>query len=71
MAHLFLQTVSDTATQQNFNEIMRKWPVPLMGKGSPNTVVLAGPGATYVDLLTGKLWVHEDPAVSKINWAVK
>lgn len=45
--------------------------VPVHGSGDPNGVVEAGPGAQYVNDVDGKLWVHEDSAVSDTGWVAK
>jgi hypothetical protein len=44
---------------------------PRRGTGDPNGVIVARPGALYVNLADGKLWVHEDAATSNTGWAVK
>jgi hypothetical protein len=41
------------------------------GHGDPTGVVTAGPGAQYIDVDTGKLWIHEDTLSSTAGWAVK
>lgn len=45
--------------------------VPLRGTGDPNGVVAARPGALYVNLADGVLWVHETPATSNTGWVAK
>lgn len=45
--------------------------VPVHGSGSPEAVVMAGPGGLYVDDDDGTLWVHEDPARSDTGWVQK
>lgn len=72
MPGINLQNVdADPAVQQNFEEIARRWPPePIYrGTGSPAGVVTAGPGAFYIDLSTGRLWVHEATTVSSAGWA--
>lgn len=71
---LALQSVkADPTVQQNFDKIARDWPPEptYRGSGDPNGVVTAGPGAQYVNLADGKLWVHESASVSSAGWVVK
>lgn len=59
--------------QANFNVIAREWEgePSYRGSGDPNGVVTGGPGAMYVDVSTGKRWVHEAATTTNTSWIVK
>lgn len=59
--------------QQAFDIIEKAWPAEdtYRGEGDPNGVVTGGPGAEYIDLLTGLHWFHETPVRSSTSWVVK
>lgn len=68
-----LEVVDDDRTHRNFDEIQKQWPPEptYRGTGVPNGAVTAGPGAQYINLATGQLWVHEAAVVSNLNWVLK
>lgn len=67
-----LQQVSDPRSQHNFDQLFLAWPPEptYYGTGSPNTAVTAGPGALYVDIATGKIYVHESSTPSNTGWVL-
>ncbi len=72
---LDLEHTPDASDQvrRNFERIQQQWPPEptYRGTGSPAGVITAGPGAIYVDLATGKIWVRESTGIGNVGWVMK
>jgi hypothetical protein len=64
---------ANDSVRRAFDEIEAQWAAEstYRGHGDPTGVVTAGPGAQYIDVDTGKLWIHEATTSSSAGWAVK